>query len=303
MVRRSPNALHRARNWCFTWNNYPDSWEDSIESLSSEATYIICGQEGREEGKTPHIQGYIMFENARSLLSIRRSLCPQVHWEKAKGKPVQCIDYCKKEEVFKEWGTPPAGQGFRTDIETIRQEIKDGRPELQIAEEHFSRWLIYRKSFQEYRALLAPPRQRNELHVVVLVGHSGVGKTRFVHQLTAEHGEELWSSADPEFRWFDGYNNHQWVLFDDFRGRCPFEFLLRLLDRYPLRVPVKGSFVPWNPEYLFITSNLQPTEWYGSDIDCTPLLRRLHRIISISEVESREEWDILYSRIKQSANY
>ena len=41
-------------------------------------------------------------------------------------------------------------------------------------------------------------------------------------------------------QWFDGYMGQKVVCFDDFRKDfCTFHELLRLLDRYPMDVPVK----------------------------------------------------------------
>jgi hypothetical protein len=64
-------------------------------------------------------------------------------------------------------------------------------------------------------------------------------------------------------RWFDGYSGQLTVIFDDFDGKqVEFRFLLRLLDKYPMQVPVKGGFVNWVPRFVFITSNAYPDEWY-----------------------------------------
>lgn len=55
--------------------------------------------------------------------------------------------------------------------------------------------------------------------------------------------------------WFDGYLGESVAVFDDFRPWwCRFDYLLALLDRYPIRVPVKGGFVNWIPEIIIITT-------------------------------------------------
>lgn len=51
--------------------------------------------------------------------------------------------------------------------------------------------------------------------------------------------------------------------------------MLQLLDRYPLRVEVKGSFVPFVSRRVIITSNVPPDEWYPNIRDRSPLMRRL----------------------------
>ena len=52
--------------------------------------------------------------------------------------------------------------------------------------------------------------------------------------------------------WFDGYDGQDTAIFDDFRASGNrFSYILRLIDRYPMDVPVKGGFVYWNPGTLY----------------------------------------------------
>ena len=51
--------------------------------------------------------------------------------------------------------------------------------------------------------------------------------------------------------WFDGYIGQDTAIFDDFRASGNrFSYILRIIDRYPMDVPVKGGFVYWNPKYI-----------------------------------------------------
>jgi hypothetical protein len=101
--------------------------------------------------------------------------------------------------------------------------------------------------------------------VRVYVGDSGTGKSRAVYD---EFGYDGVYSASLPGRvggeaWFDDYAGERCVLLDDFTGKeYSFSFLLRLLDRYPLRVPVKGSFVNFNSEVIIITTNVNIEDWY-----------------------------------------
>lgn len=66
--------------------------------------------------------------------------------------------------------------------------------------------------------------------------------------------------------WFDGYEGQDDVLMDDYQcSMLDREFFLRLLDRYPMQVPVKGGFVEWRPKRIIITSNHNPIDWYASE--------------------------------------
>lgn len=56
-----------------------------------------------------------------------------------------------------------------------------------------------------------------------------------------------------------------------------FSWLLRLLDIYPLRVPVKGSFVNWCPSFIFVTSPMPPqTAFCCEEESKQQLLRRVN---------------------------
>lgn len=64
------------------------------------------------------------------------------------------------------------------------------------------------------------------------------------------------------------------MLLDDYRGGAQDSMILKLLDIYPLQVPVKGGFVDWSPDRIFITSNISPPWTHG--MISAPLRRRIH---------------------------
>lgn len=114
----------------------------------------------------------------------------------------------------------------------------------------------YRRSIHSYRNLHG--KRRNWLcSVIVYWGRTGSGKTRSV----TENSNELW--VYPGNGWFDGYDGQEQVLFDDFSGsEFKISYLLKLLDRYPMQVPIKGDFAHWVPQEIYITSNLDPDMWF-----------------------------------------
>lgn len=84
----------RVRNYCFTLNNYT---EDDIKHLMDlRDCQILFAKEVGEENKTPHLQGMIIFKNARTIKGIKR-INERIHWEVMKGTIEQSIDYCTKE--------------------------------------------------------------------------------------------------------------------------------------------------------------------------------------------------------------
>jgi len=51
----------KSRDWCFTLNNYKAIDEAILRQLDSK--YLIYGYETAPETGTPHLQGYVYFEN------------------------------------------------------------------------------------------------------------------------------------------------------------------------------------------------------------------------------------------------
>jgi len=93
--------------------------------------------------------------------------------------------------------------------------------------------------------------------------------------------EDIWVSND-DLRWFEGYDNKQMAIIDDFRAKhVSFSFLLRLLDRYPLRIPVKGDYVNWAPRVIVITCPYSPDQCFSTRQTYLPEdLEQLHRRIT-----------------------
>lgn len=91
----------RARGWCFTLNNYTAIEHDDIMNKVSalKCNYIVGKEVGKEN--TPHLQGYVYFENAKTFKKIKDILGIRTHIEKAKGSQKDNFNYCSKDGQFK----------------------------------------------------------------------------------------------------------------------------------------------------------------------------------------------------------
>lgn len=117
----------------------------------------------------------------------------------------------------------------------------------------------YYRGFQALFNELRRTTVRSAPYVEWLAGPTGCGKTRAAIEEAMALGD-FWTSSET-FNWFDGYTGQKTAIFDDFRaGVIKFHWLLRILDRYPLDTPVKGSFTFWNPERIIITCPRIPQE-------------------------------------------
>jgi hypothetical protein len=290
----------RTRGWCFTLHNFRAAHVIRLRELgrgNGRAGYVVFGREICPSTRRRHLQGYLYIPNKSTMDGVKSLLGDEfrsIHLEPAQGTAIQNRRYCTKDSDYEEYGKLPS-QGRRADLDTIKDSIERGVPEEKIADEYFSQWIQYRRSFRAYRDLLRKPKMRVELGVFVLHGEPGVGKTRFVYQFAESLGEAAFRVPDPELRWFDGYNGQRVVIIDDYRGAARFEFLLQLLDIYPLQVPVKGGFVWWEPEFIFLTSNQEIDEWHV-DQDVRPLRRRLRRVVRMGE-NIADEWNRRYEQL------
>jgi len=93
-------------------------------------------------------------------------------------------------------------------------------------------------------------------------GRTGTGKSRRAWE---DGGMESYPK-DPRTKFWDGYSGQKHVIVDEFRGGIDIAHVLRWLDRYPVRVEIKGSSVPLCAERFWFTSNTHPSEWWP-DLD------------------------------------
>lgn len=131
---------------------------------------------------------------------------------------------------------------------------------------------------KSYRTIRAIGSDFSKAHPMVRTckvfwGPTGTGKS---HRAWAEAGPDAYSKSARSKFW-DGYQSEEAVILDEFRGAIDVGYLLTWLDRYPVRVEVKGSSLPLNCKKFWICSNLPPERWYP-DLDpwtLEALLRRL----------------------------
>lgn len=291
----------RGRYWCFTLNN-PTAEE--LEALgkavrdSEACTYLGYGREVGECG-TPHLQGYVEFSAKLRLGGVRKfNGFGRMHLELRKGTQKEAIDYCQKDSSdsnpYISFGKPVVSkQGRRSDLLSIQEDIQAGKSDEYIADTYFGTWVNARKSLQAYRAL-KNKRSARDIRVMVLIGAPGTGKTRLVF----EHEPDLFISPTDNLQWFDGYDGEQALLIDDYRGAGDYSFLLRLLDRYPVQLPCKGSFTPLGATRIYITSNMDPTDWAPDHYEA--LSRRIHyvkRMMIPLDFENRELVEQIWGEI------
>lgn len=112
-----------------------------------------------------------------------------------------------------------------------------------------------------------------ERKVKVFWGPSGLGKSR---RAWYEAGITAYPKGPTSIYW-DGYQGHENVVIDEFRGEINISHILRWFDRYPVCVECKFGACILQAKNVWITSNLHPRDWYPALDEATrsALLRRL----------------------------
>lgn len=278
------NLRQKAKNWCFTLNN-PEVAENDLVEIFSDATYCVFQLEVGEAG-TPHFQGYAMFPKQMYLASLK-TLLPTAHWEVAKGTPEQNREYCTKSETrvgdFVEVGLFPVSQrGKRADLERLHSRLKEGLTHEDYVDEFFELFVKYPKVVQEFRlARIQARKETDGFSVCVLYGPPRTGKSRLANYLSGRHPGGVYRHSLGE--WWDGYVGERCVVFDDFCGSSlSFGNFKRVMDRYPLRIPVKGSSCQLAATCFYITTNVDPRRWWKEEVtrgDYAAIFGRIHKVL------------------------
>lgn len=264
----------RIRAWTFTLNNYTD---DDLKNLgllgvAQSTTYLIYGKE-IGENNTPHLQGYIYMKAGRTFSAMKK-IIPKAHIEASEGSAASNTKYCSKDGDVTTFGAPPS-QGKRNDIQEIKDMVRRGETMAKIVEVAANYQSV---RMAEVCMKYKPLEKREKPMVKWYYGGTGTGKTYAAWEETGYI--DTWVSHD-SLQWFDGYDGQKNVIIDDFRaGDCRFSNLLRYLDRYPMKVPIKGGFVNWVPTLIIITSTHQPKKVY-KNIDIQENIDQLLRRIDI----------------------
>lgn len=258
-----------AKCWCFTLNNPDIDCATFNTALTTEwpLSYAVFQHETGEDG-TRHFQGYCEFRSKVRLTAIKKlPHGARMHLEVRRGTRIQAREYSMKEDTRLEgpyeigqWSE--TGQGTRSDLSSAI-EVMQTQGLRACAEQHPSTVVRFHRGLQFLQSLTTPARS-DDFKVSLLYGPPRCGKTRQVYD--AEALDDLWRSpAGQALQWFDGYEDHPAALLDDFDGKlskASLQTTLQVLDRYPIRVPIKGGFVHWNPSRVYITTNYHPREWY-----------------------------------------
>lgn len=269
-------AVRRSRGWCFTLNNYSsEDYEFAKDVVSRSCRYLVVGKEEAPTTGTPHLQGYIYFDNGKSLAAVRR-IFPRAHFLAARGDAKANREYCSKGGEFFEHGTCPASQEEK------------GRRGREAAAE---RWALAKagsfeqlppESIKTYEYIHAKfglaPKDLEEIDNLWIFGPTGCGKSRYVR----ENFVSFYSK--PMSKWWDGYSGEEVVVLDDFdpsHGKFLGYFLKIWADRYVFNAEVKGGMLKIRPKRVIVTSQYILSACF-EDRECIDAIARRFKLIDMN---------------------
>lgn len=175
--------------------------------------------------------------------------------------------------------------GTRSDINVVKEMVIENKSMWNILE-HANSYQSARMA--QLMMTYKKPSRNFKSKVYWFYGPTNSGKTRMARELCS-YPKDIWESTCGNMQWFDGYDYNKVAILDDFRRFYHgFAEFLKLLDRYPYKVPVKGGFVDWCPKEIFITSKCSPFECYqNEDEDLQQLIRRIDEIVNFRDIDEK----------------
>lgn len=284
----------------FTYNNWTPEGEIILQNFIKERCKYGCyGKELAPTTGTPHLQGYFNLNTKARPSAIHNQLKYKgvllaLKW-KDKGDEVN-LNYCSKDRLDFEHGSLTiSGQGKRTELIAVAERVKSNTKINDIAKEFPVEYIKFHRGIKELKRCYdedSVPEFRN-VYTKVIWGHGGTGKTYTSIEEAKSHGDYyIVLNPNGTNQWWDGYNGEKSIIIDDFYGWIKPHDLYRILDKYKYQVPIKGGYVYARWEYVYITSNLPPSQWYKSEIydklDKHAYNRRLHEIWNYRYDEDHE---------------
>jgi len=223
-----------------------------LDYLSAlQVRYIVYGKEIAPGTGTPHLQGFLVWHNAKTE-NATRTLLRGCHVEITRGTALEASDYCKKDGDYVERGDLPADPAEQGRVEVERWDsawasAKAGAIEEIPADIRIRCYSTIKRISMDYMPRINP---LPDVCGIWLFGESGTGKTRSV---VAQYPE---SYPKPRNIWWDGYQEEEVVCVDDvdkydvaLGGK-----LKHWADFAPFIAEIKGGSRKIRPRLVIVTS-------------------------------------------------
>lgn len=237
---------------------------------------MVIGEHVGEKSKIPHIHALVEFTTAIEFTTVKLAV-PRANIELKRGTGAQARKYIAKEnKILYEYGSISA-QGKKSIVDIKEAIKKNGKVRPFFDDLTFSQF----KTLTSVVNTVEPTRDFKTV-TIWICGKTGIGKSRVAKELC----EYMYGSDETYFnasssKFFSCYDAHDACIIDEFRfDSLKFTDLLRISDRYPYSIEVKGGFRQFLSKILFITSPLPPSETFLT-VSSSEDMEQLHRRIII----------------------
>lgn len=268
-----PRSMSRHRNFTITQNNYGST--DLLDGI--ECAYIAYSKEIAETG-TPHLQGFICFENAKTK-SAAIKLLPGCHVEIMIGSINDNIEYCSKESQLIERGTRPMSNDNKGRAEQVRwKHILDLAKANQIDDIDASVQIRHYGTLKHIAMdNFKKPEVLKETTGLWIHGPSGVGKSKYVFDNYPDH------YIKSRNKWWQSYQMQPIVCLDDLGiedAKWMGSFLKDWGGQYPFQAETKGASMIIRPSTFIVTSQYS-IEQLWPDEETQEALKRRFKVIKM----------------------
>lgn len=298
MESQHADANKSSRFWNFTVNNPMGQFIGMPEGFR----YLISGVETSESG-TKHLQCYSELSRAhnRRWMSNRIPTAGGINIRYENSSGTACVNYCKKgEQSHDEWDDlgidgPTYGRnadvfevgevdkvdqpkGKRNDLDQQCTSLMSGMSLKEVAKQSPATYVRNYRGLTNFRNLLGTAKPIDRPFTVTLVyGKTRYGKSYWVR----DTNPGLFVKPIGKGLWFDEYANQDVVLIDEFRGQYPLGDILQVLDCYLIQVETKGGHVNYQPDFVYLTTNLHPYRMYADHDQDTrdAFFARFHEVV------------------------
>lgn len=247
--------------------------------------YFICKSEICPTTGRPHLQMYFELykSDGRPYKTTSTAAAKLMQFPGGSGLPsyaLKCalanITYVKKEVTTDKKGIYyctdemyelKSRSGKRSDIDELKQKIKDGMRLHEVLDSYPELYNKYNK-FVKDACLLYAKKRAEYPTLVIRYGATSTGKSQSWFKLQQQDPSQVFvlplqDLTRGNVMWFEGYYQQKYCVFEEFKpSSMSIATLLTFLDIGSKLVQFKGGSTQFNSPNIIITTNIHPLDWY-----------------------------------------
>lgn len=175
------------------------------------------------------------------------------------------------------FGDMSSEQGNRTDLDVVYADIANGMSIWEVMDKYTRTFARNHGAISKLCAMYDKPRPYGDCHVEIWYGVTGSGKSHKAYHTFPD----AYRKTVPG-KWWEGYRGQKDVIFEEFNPEEDKELrlpeLLKILDKYPYQVEIKGASMQLKANRFIFTTNIDPRGWYNGHPQQAALHRRINKV-------------------------